>query len=117
MPWIDILIPLNAEQNTQERVKEGLARIMEEVVQKEEKGLYVTFTEAKGFYRAGTACLDGAVVDVRYIGSFPLEKKRELTKRICALLAKELGTDPQKVYITFSELTSENWGRRAGEYS
>ena len=117
MPWIDLLTPQTVSYNTQEKIKSGLASILMEVIQKEERGLIVTFRGAQGFYHAGEASEKSAVVDVRYIGAFPPEKKREITKKICALLEKELKSDPEKIYVPFSELSSENWGRKGGNYS
>jgi phenylpyruvate tautomerase len=117
MPWIDVLSPQAVAADSQERIKAGLASILTEVIQKEERGLIVTFRWAQGLYYAGEASTNSAVVDVRYIGSFPFEKKREITRRICLLLERELKIDPQKVYVPFLELTNENWGRRGGNYS
>ena len=117
MPWIDLLTPHAVSPGSQEKIKSGLASILNEVVQKEERGLMVTFRASDGFYHAGEASEKSAVVDVRYIGTFPLEKKREITKKICALLEKELKSDPEKIYVPFSELSSESWGRRGGNYS
>ena len=117
MPWIDLLTPHAVSPGSQEKIKSGLASILMEVIQKEERGLIVTFRASDGFYQAGEASEKSAVVDVRYIGTFSPEKKREITKKISALLEKELKSDPEKIYIPFSELSSENWGRKGGNYS
>jgi phenylpyruvate tautomerase PptA (4-oxalocrotonate tautomerase family) len=117
MPWIDLLTPNTVSPASQEKIKSGFASILKEVIQKDEHGLIVTFRSTQGFYQAGESTEKSAVVDVRYIGTFPADKKREITKRISALLAKELMIDPEKIYIPFSELANENWGRKGGNYS
>jgi phenylpyruvate tautomerase PptA (4-oxalocrotonate tautomerase family) len=117
MPWIDLVTPHAVSRGLQEKIKSGFASILMEVIQKEERGLIVTFRASDGFYQAGESTEKSAVVDVRYIGSFPADKKREITRKISALLEKELKSDPEKIYIPFSELSNENWGRKAGNYS
>jgi phenylpyruvate tautomerase PptA (4-oxalocrotonate tautomerase family) len=117
MPWIDLVTPNAVSKGSQEKIKAGFAFILMEVIQKEERGLIVTFRSTQGFYQAGEATDKSAVVDVRYIGNFPADKKREITKRISALLAKELKADPERIYIPFAEIANESWGRRGGDYS
>ena len=87
-----------------------------EVFGKEEQGLTVTFQAADGFFRAGEASSDSAVVEINYIGQFPLAKKQEVTRRLCDLLNRVLRLAAQKVIVLFSEFSSENWGRKAGDF-
>ena len=108
MPWINIFMPNSITGETQEKIKSELAKILFDVLGKEERGVYITFSKVEGFYRAGKPCTDGAILDIRYIGDFGLDKKKEITKRICDLLADELDIDPEKVIVPFSELQSEN---------
>jgi phenylpyruvate tautomerase PptA (4-oxalocrotonate tautomerase family) len=117
MPWINITTAtiLSAEQS--DKVKAEFAAIMLETLAKEERGLSVTFTDPYAFYRAGEACTDGAVVDIRYIGSFPLEKKREITRRMAVFLNSLAGFSVDKTIVLFSEIASENWGRKGGDFS
>jgi phenylpyruvate tautomerase PptA (4-oxalocrotonate tautomerase family) len=117
MPWIDVLTPCTPSAESQKSITAGLASILMETIQKEERKLMVTFRGAQGFYQGREPTDMSAVVDVRYVGTFAADKKREITRRICALLEKVLHVDPQKVYIPFSELASENWGRRGGDYT
>jgi phenylpyruvate tautomerase PptA (4-oxalocrotonate tautomerase family) len=117
MPWINVTTGqiLSAEQT--DRVKAELAAIMLETLAKEERGLVVTFADPYAFYRAGEASSDGAVVDIRYIGSFPLEKKQEITRRISTFLASLAGYSVDKTIVLFDEMSSENWGRKGGDFS
>ncbi|MHB0879206.1 MAG: hypothetical protein ACYC5O_24475 [Anaerolineae bacterium] len=117
MPWVNVMVGKQVSAQAQEQVKAGLARTMGELMDKQEAGLVVTFTEAVGFYRGGAASPDAAVVDARWIGQFPLSVKQDLTKQVAALLASALGADPMKVIVLMTELSSENWGRKAGDFS
>jgi phenylpyruvate tautomerase PptA (4-oxalocrotonate tautomerase family) len=117
MPWANITISESCSPERQEQVKAGLAKIFAELMNKQEQGLVVTFTPTCGFFRGGIACQDAAMVDVRYIGEFGLSVKQSLTRQVANLLAKELGADPLKVVVVMSEVKSENWGRKAGDYS
>jgi len=116
MPWVNILSGKTVSREEQERIKSEIAETLRDVLGKEEKGLSVTFFTADRFYRAGEACSDGAVVEVRYIGQFPLAKKQAITRRLCDLLSGLLGLAPLKIIVLFSEFESENWGRKAGDF-
>ncbi len=100
----------------QAEIKTGIAGVLEEVLHKSESGLCVTFTHPDGFYRAGAASQDGAIVDLSYIGQFSLAKKQEVTRRISTLLQQTLSLNPAEIIVLFKEMPSENWGRKAGDY-
>ncbi len=116
MPWVNVILGKKVSSEEQDRIKSEVAKTLGDVLQKEEQGLSVTFFTADRFYRAGEACSDGAVIEVRYIGTFPLAKKQEITRRLCAVLSKMLRLTPLKIIVLFSELGSENWGRKAGDF-
>lgn len=117
MPWINITLSQPCAPDKQERIKSELAAILQELMNKPEQGLTITFTAAFGFYRGGGRREDAAVVDVKYIGEFPLPIKQQLTRRVAALLESALRLDPQKIIVLMTEVNSENWGRKAGDFS
>ena len=116
MPWVNAIFGKTVSREEQEQIKSETARILRDVLGKEEQGLSITFFTADGFYRAGEAGPDAAVVEVRYIGQFPLAKKQEITRRLCDLLVKLSKLAPLKIIVLFSEFASENWGRKAGDF-
>jgi phenylpyruvate tautomerase len=116
MPWVNVVTSKACSKGEQEQIKSGVAQILREVFAKEEQGLAVTFQMADGFFRAGEASSDSAVVEIKYIGQFPLAKKQEITRRVCDLLNRVLRLTAQKVIVLFSEFLSENWGRKAGDF-
>jgi len=116
MPWINVNVSKTLSESAQNEIKAEMANVLFETLQKEEKGLIVTFTQVVGYYRAGQRCEDAAVIDIKYIGMFPLSKKQEITRRLSAFYAKTLHLDPQKVTVLFTEKMSQDWGRGGGSY-
>ncbi len=116
MPWVNAILAKGCSKEEQEKIKAEMAKILNEVLGKDERGLTVTFQVADGFFRAGQACLDGAVVEIKYIGQFPAAKKQDLARRTADLLNKVLGLSLQKISVPFSELSSENWGGKLGDF-
>jgi len=117
MPWINVTTGtiLSAEQTG--KIKADFAAILLETLAKEERGLSISFVDPYAFYRAGEICADAAVVDIRYIGGFPLDKKREITRRMSACLNETGGFSVERTIVLFSEIASENWGRKGGDFS
>ncbi len=116
MPWVNVILGKTVSGGEQDQIKSEIATILRDVLEKEEKGLSVTFFTADRFYRAGEVCSDAAVAEVRYIGQFSLAKKQEITRRLCDFLSKMLRLAPLKIIVLFSEFGSENWGRKAGDF-
>ncbi len=117
MPWVQVYLPKAFGEKEYDLTKSEIAKILSEELQKPEQGLVVMFHTPSAFYRAGELTGNSAVVDVRYIGTFALEKKQAVTKRLAAFFATTFGTDPLKTTVVFSEVDSGNWGRKAGDYS
>lgn len=117
MPWANITLCDWCTQEKQSEIKAGLAQILLELMNKQEQGLVVTFTTPFAFYRAGALAKDAAIVDLKYIGEFPLSVKQAVTRRVAEMIAQALPVDPKKVTVLMTEVKSENWGRNAGDYS
>jgi len=117
MPWVQVFLPKAYEETKYDRTKSEIAKVFSEELQKPEQGLVVMFNVPLAFYRAGELTTNSAVLDVRYIGTFPLEKKQAVTRRLAAFFAAEFGTDPMKTTVVFSETDGGNWGRKAGDFS
>jgi phenylpyruvate tautomerase PptA (4-oxalocrotonate tautomerase family) len=117
VPWINVNYSRKLALHETDEIKSEFAEIMKAVFDKNESGLVVSFAEPYVLYRGGTATQEAVVLDVRYIGQFSLEKKRELMKRFTECLSRVLRVDPQEVTLLFSEMDSQNWGRGAGDFS
>ena len=116
MPWVNVNTGKAVSEADQESIKSGVAAALLETLDKQERGLNVTFVKTDAYYRAGKSCDDAAAVDIRYIGTFALEKKQEITRRVCELLVDTLSLDPTKIIVLFTEMDSQNWGRNQGDF-
>ena len=116
MPWVNTIFGKTVSKAEQEQIKSGIAEILKDILAKEERGLSATFCPADGFYRSGEASSNAAVVEVQYIGQYPLAKKQEVTRRMCNLLVRSLNLSLLEVIVLFSEFPSENWGRKTGNF-
>ena len=117
MPWVQVHLPKKLGPSDFDGIKSEIAGILSEELDKPEQGLTVTFYRPEAFYRAGVPAEDAASVEVKYIGSFALEKKQAVTRRIASFLARKHGTDPMKTIVLFTEVDSGNWGRKGGDFS
>ena len=76
MPWVNTIFGKTVSKAEQEPAfNSGIAEILKDILAKEERGLSATFCTADGFYRSGEASSGAAVVEVQYIGQYPLAKK------------------------------------------
>lgn len=117
MPWVQVHLPRSYETGAYDAVKTEIAKVLAEELDKPEQGLSVSFYTPAAFYRAGEASDKTAALDVKYIGSFPLEKKQAVTRRLATFLSGKFGFDPMKIIVLFTEVESGNWGRRGGDFS
>ena len=51
-----------------------------------------------------------AFVDVRSIGGLSPDVNRNLSRKICSLLTKELRIPSDRIYITFVSFSADAWG-------
>jgi phenylpyruvate tautomerase len=58
----------------------------------------------------------GAYVDIRGIGGLTPAVNKALSRALCALFQKELGVEPENVYITFTDVPATHWGYNGGTF-
>lgn len=51
-----------------------------------------------------------ALVELKSIG-LPVEKTSELSLHICEMVQRNIGVAPERIYIEFSDVAREMWGR------
>ena len=57
-----------------------------------------------------------AFVDVRAIGGLTPAANKKLSESICAVLKKEVGIPPDRVYATFTDVAASSWGFNGGTF-
>jgi hypothetical protein len=55
MPWVNVIFGETVSRGEQDQIKSEIARILKDILGKEEQGLSVTFFKTDGFFRAGEA--------------------------------------------------------------
>lgn len=110
MPLITSMTPKPLNEATKEILKSGLARIMEKVAGKSESWLMICFHENDTLYFRGAKVEDGAIIDIKLIGSLDPNQKKDLVKQICDLYAKETYCHSENIYVTIEEYEGKNWG-------
>jgi phenylpyruvate tautomerase PptA (4-oxalocrotonate tautomerase family) len=53
---------------------------------------------------------DAAFVDIRSIGGLGPDVTRQLSQKVCALLAQSLPVPQDRIYLNFNEVEATNWG-------
>ena len=117
MPWVQVHLAKKLDRAGCDSIKKEIAAILSEEFDKPEQGLTVTFYRPEAYYRAGAAVEDAANIEIKYIGTFALAKKRNVTRRLAEFFAAKFAIDPMKLTAVFSENDSANWGRKAGDFS
>lgn len=110
MPLITSVTPKALNDRTKEILKSGLADIMNKVAGKSESWLMIRFHENDTLYFRGAKVEDGAIIDIKLIGSLDTNQKKNLVKEICELYAKETYCNKENIYVTIEEYEGTNWG-------
>ncbi|KMT20875.1 phenylpyruvate tautomerase MIF-related protein [Clostridium cylindrosporum] len=110
MPYIDSSVSCKLTCEKIEKLKSKLGKAIEILPGKSEEWLFIRFKDAETLYFQGRELDNGAVIEIKMIGSKSRSEKEALTKKICSIYNKYLGMDPKNIYIIFTEAASENWG-------
>ena len=117
MPWINVLTTRRMADADLRRLNDGITAALVEHAGKQPQGVYVSVSRPEAFFWGQEERDDAAIFDVRWIGVFTLEVKRQITRRFSTEIAPSVGLDPDRVRVLFSTYSSEDWGRSRGEYS
>jgi phenylpyruvate tautomerase PptA (4-oxalocrotonate tautomerase family) len=111
MPWMNVVTDKKLSVAQQKEIKTGFASIMQQVLDKKESGLNVTFISTDGFYRGGESATDAVAIDIKYINKATASQKQEITNAITDIMVKVAESDPTKVIVLFSEFLAEDYCR------
>lgn len=108
MPFIDSKISVKVSPEKKETLKAGFGALMP-VLGKSETYLMVGIEDGFDLWMGGKKTEKGAYVSVSLLGNAPSSKYEEMTKEICALLARELDIDGSCVYVTYHPVSDWGW--------
>ncbi len=108
MPYINckVSVPLTAEKET--ALKEALGKAISLIPGKTESWLMVSIESGAHLWLGGKNDQPHAMVETKVFGSVKPKDVEDLTAGVCDLLKKQLGIEPENVYLTCEGY--ENWG-------
>lgn len=110
MPLVTSITPKALDESTKDALKSGIGEIMNRVAGKSESWLMVRFSEDDTLYFRGEKVEDGALVDIKLIGSLSPDQKKALVREICDLYSKKASFKGENIYVTIEEYQGSNWG-------
>lgn len=110
MPYIDSCFSAKLTVEKKEKIKSKLGKAVELLSGKSEKFLFIRLHDSETLYFEGNELENGAIVEIKMIGTKNRDEKDALTNRICKIYNKYLSINPKNIYVIFTEATSENWG-------
>ncbi|MEF9934065.1 MAG: phenylpyruvate tautomerase MIF-related protein [Clostridium sp.] len=110
MPYIDSSFSGKLTTKHSEILKTKLGKAIEILPGKSEQWLFLKFKDGERLYFQGEELNNGALVEIKMIGSKSRDEKEALTKEICNIYNECLGIDPKHIYIIFSEVSTDNFG-------
>jgi phenylpyruvate tautomerase PptA (4-oxalocrotonate tautomerase family) len=110
MPFVNYMLSSKITEEMAGRLKARTADLIRKHAGKDEQWLFVRCAGEQLLYFRGSRVESGGVVEVKFVGTLKAAGKQEIVKGITAVLAKELGTKPDSLYVIFTEVKGEDWG-------
>jgi phenylpyruvate tautomerase PptA (4-oxalocrotonate tautomerase family) len=108
MPLVKLQVSAEITESGKAALLEKASRALAEVTGKPEA--YVMAVIEKGDFLMAGKPGPAALVDIRGIGGLTKPVNAKLAEAFCALLKKELGIAPDRVYLNFADIAAQNWG-------
>jgi len=108
MPLLKLETTVALSETQRQQLLPSLSKIVAETIGKPEQYVMVAINPAAMLMSGSPG--DAAFVDVRSIGGLSAEVNRELSQKVCALLAQSLRLPPDRIYLNFTEVEAGNWG-------
>ncbi len=111
MPYIATTANVAISGRKQEAIKERMGKAIELIPGKTEGWLMLSFRDNADMYFKGEddPC---AICEVKLYGSAEEEDYANLTEALTDILREELDIDPDRIYVTYSEI--DTWGWNGG---
>ena len=108
MPYIATTSNMSISGRKRETIKERMGKAIELIPGKSEDWLMLSFRDNVEMYFRGEdePC---AICQVKLFGSADEDNYADLTEALTDIIREELDIDPDRVYITYDEVTTWGW--------
>ena len=111
MPFINVMTNTAVSGEKKTAIKTALGKAISIIPGKSETWLMVGINPEYTLHLNGND-FPAAMVDVSILGTANSAAYNKLTAQICDILSSELGIDPSRIYVKYSE--TDNWGWNGG---
>jgi phenylpyruvate tautomerase len=108
MPLLKLETTVALSDDQRQQMLASLSKIAGETIGKPEQYVMVTVGQAAILMSGKPG--EAAFVDIRSIGGLSADVTRQLSQKVCALLAQSLRVPQNRVYLNFTEVEAGNWG-------
>ena len=111
MPYIETTTNIGISKRREQAIKERMGEAIELIPDKSENWLMLAFHDNVAMYFKGQdePC---AICQVRLFGSADENEYARLTEALTDILREELEIEPDRIYVTYSEM--DTWGWNGG---
>ena len=113
MPFINVKTNASINQENELKIKAQLGEAIK-LIGKSESWLMINFEDKQRMYFRGDNSSNMAFVQVDLYGAASSSAYNSMTGAITESLNKELGIEPDKIYVKYSEI--KNWGFNGGNF-
>ena len=116
MPYINIEIAKSIEEEAKKNIVTKSGEILREEADKPEEYLMIKINRESEMC-FGSEKKECAYIDLRVLGKLSDIQKNNITEKMSRVIAEEAKIDEENIYITFTEISSENWGHNGKTFA
>ena len=115
MPCIQIKTNVAVPAGKADTIKSALGKAIAHLPEKTEDWLMITLEDGCSMWFRGKNDKPLAIVEVKVFGEkIDRAGSENMTRDVCALFQRELGVDPQDMYIRY--IATPDWGWNGGNF-
>lgn len=114
MPLIMLKTSVPIPVDKTDSILAAMSKLVAEATGKPESYIMATLEHVEGIMAEETSPL--AFADVRGIGGLTSDVNNAVSSKLCALLKRELGIQPDRVYMNFTDVSASSWGWKGGTF-
>jgi len=108
MPFLRLETTASVSDDQRQQLLASLSKIVAETIGKPEQYVMVTISPSSIFMSGKSG--NAAFLDIRSIGGLSDEVNRQLSQKVCGLLAQFLQIQQNRIYLNFTEVKAGDWG-------